>query len=69
MSTEATPDIRVGDIVTRSAKGKRFTVTDFWTPAYKGAEQFAGLTPVEGYTKASAPVSQLTLVERPEVTA
>ncbi len=68
MSAPIEPDVRVGDIVTRSAKGKRFTVTDFWT-ATVGQQRMASLKPVVGYTRASHPVAQLTLVERPGVTS
>lgn len=54
----------VGDIVTRSAKGKQFRIASFWEPAV-GKGLFASLEPLVGYTSASAAVSQLTLVERP----
>lgn len=65
--SDATPDIQIGDVVTRSSKGKRFIVTDFWGGAVTG-QPMAGLKPVEGYTKASHPVSQLVLIERPGAT-
>lgn len=54
----------VGDIVTRSSKGKQFRITGFWPPAV-GKGLMASLEPLEGYTKASADVRQLTLIERP----
>lgn len=56
-------DIRVGDIVARSAKGKLWRVTGFWQPAV-GEGQFASLEPLVGYTSASHPVDQLRLVQR-----
>ena len=61
--SDATPDIQIGDVVTRTSKGKQWIVTWFWESVQ--GEQMASLKPVEGYTNASAPVSQLTLITRP----
>lgn len=55
--------IRIGDVVTRSAKGKLWVVSGFWKPAV-GEGMFASLEPVVGYTSASHPTAQLQLVER-----
>lgn len=55
-------DPAIGDVVTRSAKGKRFRVTGFWTAPY--GQEMASLSPLEGYTNASAPVAQLVVIER-----
>lgn len=63
--TGTTPDIRVGDTVTRSAKGKQFVVIELYTPTFDTGGQWAALKPVEGYTRATHPVNQLALIERP----
>jgi hypothetical protein len=56
--------VSVGDIVTRSAKGKLWRVAGFWTPSV-GTGVMATLEPIQGYTRSSAPVDQLTVVHRP----
>lgn len=60
--------IRVGDVVTRSSRGKQWVITEL--PEPDDRYQTVRLKPVEGYTRASHPIAAgLTLIARQEATA
>lgn len=64
MTTNPTPDIRVGDVVTVGKSKKQWRVDEFFGGWPEGAV-LARLEPIEGYSNTSVDADRLNLVTRP----